>query len=386
MGIGRIVIAGAGLAGLRTAERLRHLGHADPITLVGAEEHLPYDRPPLSKTVLADHTAQRPPLREGDYADLDLDLRLGVRAEGVDVGGARLLLGDDSVGYDRLVIATGVRPRLPALFASWEGVHALRDWEDCVALRAELAGARELVVVGAGVLGCEVAATARGLGVNVTVVERLDQPLAPVLGTVLGAHVAGLHRAAGVRLMCGVEVTALKGDGRVAGVELADGTVLPADVVVVAVGSAPNTEWLAGSGITVDDGVLCDRTGATATPGVWAAGDVARLPHPWAPGTVRFEHWNGAIDLANTVAANLLADEPKPLAAVPYFWTDQYGLRLQALGLPAPTDEFAVVAGSLESGKFLAHYLRDGIVTGVAAIGMPGPLARSRPQVGRPAP
>ena len=385
MGIGRVVVAGAGLAGLRTAERLRRLGHTGPITVAGAEEHLPYDRPPLSKSVLAEVTADRPPLRDEDYAPLDLDLRLGVRATGVDVAGRRLLLGAEAVEYDRLVIATGVRPRLPALFASWAGVHVLRHWEDCVALRAELAGARSLVVVGAGVLGCEVAATARGLGLDVTLVERLDQPLSPVLGPAIGAHLAGLHRAAGVRVRCGTEVTGLKGDGRVAGVELADGTVLLADVVVVAVGSVPNTEWLAGSGIAVDDGVVCDRTGRTSVPEVYAAGDVARLPHPWAGGTVRFEHWTGAVDTAQLVAANLLAEEPKPLAAVPYFWSDQYGLRLQALGLPSPADEFAVVDGSLGSGRFLAHYRRDGVVTGAAAIGMPGPLAKCRRLIGHPA-
>ncbi|HEX2132047.1 MAG TPA: FAD-dependent oxidoreductase [Actinophytocola sp.] len=378
MSIGRVAVVGAGLAGLRTVERLRRLGHDGPVTLVGAEEHLPYDRPPLSKAVLASAEAARPPLREEDYAALDVDLRLGVRATGVD--GRRLLLSSGLVEFDRLVVATGVRPRRPAVFADWPGVHVLRDWADCVALRAELAAARSLVVVGAGVLGCEVAATARGLGVEVTVVERLAHPLP--LGPEIGAHVAALHRANGVTVRCAAEVTRLTGDGPVAGVELADGTVLPADVVVVAVGSTPNTEWLSGSDVPVDDGVLCDRTGRTARPDVWAAGDVARLPHPWRDGTVRFEHWTGAVDTATLVASNLLADEPKPLAAVPYFWTDQYGLRLQAVGLPDPGDEFAVVQGSLADGKFLAHYRRAGVVTGAAAIGMPGPLAKTRRLIG----
>jgi 3-phenylpropionate/trans-cinnamate dioxygenase ferredoxin reductase component len=212
MGIGRVVVAGAGLAGLRTAERLRRLGHTGPITLVGAEEHLPYDRPPLSKAALSSSDARRPPLRAASYDDLDAELRLGEWATGVD--GHRLLLGEDAVEFDRLVIATGVRPRVPALFASWAGMHVLRDWEHCVGLRAELVSARSLVVVGAGVLGCEVAATARGLGLDVTLVERLDQPLAPVLGHTLGAHVAGLHRRAGVRVLCSAEVTALRGGGR----------------------------------------------------------------------------------------------------------------------------------------------------------------------------
>ncbi|OLF15536.1 NAD(P)/FAD-dependent oxidoreductase [Actinophytocola xanthii] len=378
------VIVGAGLAGLRTAERLRRLGHTGPVTVVGAEPHLPYDRPPLSKAVLTDPAAERPPLRAEEYAELDLDLRLGTRATGVDLPGRRLLLDGDAVGYDRLVVATGVRPRLPALFAGWGGVRLLRDWEDCVALRSALASARSVVVVGAGVLGCEVAATARGLGLDVTLVERLDQPLSPVLGPVIGGHVAGLHRAAGVRVLCSTEVTGLKGDGRVAGVELADGMVLPADVVVVAVGSTPNTEWLATSGLELADGVVCDNTGRTSDAHVFAAGDVARFPHPWGPGTVRFEHWTGAVDTAHLVAANLFAERPTALSAVPYFWTDQYGLRLQALGLPAPDDELDVVAGSLAEGRFLAHYHRAGTVTGAVAIGMPGPLAKCRGLIGRP--
>ncbi|WP_260193242.1 NAD(P)/FAD-dependent oxidoreductase [Actinophytocola gossypii] len=376
--MGRIAVVGAGLAGLRTVERLRRLGHAGPVTLVGAEEHPPYDRPPLSKAVLASPEAARPPLREEDYAALDVDLRLGTHATGVD--GHRLLLSSGEVEFDRLVVATGVRPRRPAVFDGWSGVHVLRDWADCVGLRTALAAGRSLVVVGAGVLGCEVAATARGLGLDVSVVERLAHPLP--LGPAVGAHLAALHRANGVTLRCGAEVTGLKGDGRVAGVELADGTVLPADVVVVAVGSTPNTEWLSGSDVPVDDGVLCDRTGRTARPDVWAAGDVARMPHPWRAGTVRFEHWTGAVDTAGLVAANLLADEPKPLAAVPYFWTDQYGLRLQAIGLPDPADEFEVVQGAVEDGKFLAHYRRDGVLTGAAAMGMPGPLAKTRRLIG----
>lgn len=384
MGTQRIVVAGTGLAGLRTAERLRRLGHEGPVTLVGAEEHLPYDRPPLAKAVLGSADAPRPPLRTEDYGPLDLDLRRGVAATGVDTANRRLLVGEDTIPYDHLVIATGVRPRVPGLFASWAGVHVLRSWEHCVGLRSELAAARTLVVVGAGVLGCEVAATARGLGLDVTLVERLDQPLLP-LGPVLGEHLAAMHRAAGVRLLCATEVVGLKGDGRVSGVELGDGSVLAADVVVVAVGSAPNTEWLDGSGVAVADGVLCDRTGATSAPGVWAAGDVARLPHPWAAGTVRFEHWTSAVDTANLVAANILAGDPAELAAVPYFWTDQYGRRVQCLGLPLPTDEFAVVAGSVAEGRFVAHFRRDGIVTGAAAIGMPGPLAKCRPLIGRPA-
>ncbi len=314
----RIVIAGGGLAGSRTAERLRRAGYDGELTLVGGEPHAAYDRPPLSKKVLTqdDEPAEPLYLRAPD----DLETLTGVHAAGLDPSAHTVTLDDGAtLGYDRLVIATGVRPR--RLFGDWQGVYVLRTWPDGVALRAALREAKRLVVIGGGVLGCEIAASARALDVTVTIVELLEQPL--------------------------------------------------------------NTEWLAGSGVALDDGVVCDRTGATSVPDVWAAGDVARLPHPWAEGTIRLEHWQAAGDMAALVAGNLVADEPVPLTAVPYFWTDQYQSKFQVIGLPAPDDELTVLDGTLD-GKFAAHYTRAGILTGAITVGMPAALAPFRKRIGTP--
>lgn len=377
----RIVIVGGGLAGCRTAERLRRAGFDGGLTLVGGEPHAAYDRPPLSKKVLTqeDEPAEPSYLRGTD----DVESLLGVHAAGLDVNAHTVALDDGStLGYDRLVIATGVRPR--RLFGDWQGVHVLRTWSDGLALRSALRETKRLVVIGGGVLGCEIAASARALDVNVTIVELLDQPLIAALGSSIGAVIADLHRAHGVDVRCSTRVSHLDGvGGRVDRVVLADGTVLDADLVVVAAGAVPNTEWLADSGVPVDDGVLCDRTGATAAPDVWAAGDVARLPHPWADGTIRLEHWQSAGDTAALVAKNLVADEPAPLTAVPYFWTDQYQSKFQVIGLPSPTDELTVLDGALD-GKFAARFTRAGVLTGAITVGMPAALAPFRKAVGTP--
>jgi 3-phenylpropionate/trans-cinnamate dioxygenase ferredoxin reductase subunit len=376
MGIDRIVIVGGGLAGARTADRLRRAGYEGGLTLVGGEPHAAYDRPPLSKKVLTQPDEPAPQFVRGSVEALT-----GVHASGLDTAARTVTLDDGSaLGYDRLVIATGVRPR--RLFTEWQGVLVLRTWADGLALRAALREAKRLVVVGGGVLGCEVAASARALGLDVTVVELLEQPLLAVLGPAVGAAIAALHRAQGVDVRCATRVTRLSGSGdRVARVELSDGSVLDTDLVVVAAGAVPNTEWLADSDVAIADGVLCDRTGATSVPDVYAAGDVARLPHPWAEGTVRLEHWTAAGDTAALVAQNLLATEPSPLTAVPYFWTDQYQSKFQVVGLPGPEDELTVLDGTLD-GKFAAHYTRAGILTGAITVGMPAALAPYRKLVG----
>ncbi|GAA3742202.1 NADPH-dependent 2,4-dienoyl-CoA reductase/sulfur reductase-like enzyme [Spinactinospora alkalitolerans] len=383
-----IVIVGGGLSGLRTAEKLRRLGHEGPVTLVGAESRLPYDRPPLSKTLLTQEAepAEAALLRPAErYAELGIDVRTSARAVSLDAENRRVALDTgESIAFDRLVIATGVRARTIGAFGSLGGVHTLRTWEDCLALRAATRSAAHLTVVGAGVLGCEVAASARALGLDVALVESLGQPLARVLGAAVGESVASLHRDAGVRLHCAAGVTSAEGEERVERVVLTDGGAIDTDAVVVAVGSVPDTEWLEGSGIALDDGVLCDRTGRTSIEEVFAVGDVARMPHPHGNGTVRFEHWSGAGDTASLVAANLLADpaDRRPLSEVPYFWSDQYGARIQCLGTPDPDDALTVVDGALEAGRFLALYSGDGLVTGAVAIGMPAALARCRTGVG----
>jgi len=386
-GAGTIVIVGAGLAGLRTAERLRRLGHGGPITLVGDEPHRPYDRPPLSKALLTqeEEPAAAMPLRTEPYADLGLDLRLGVHATALDTARRLLLLaGGEELRYGRLVIATGLRPRMIGAFGGMAGVYVLRSFEDLLALRAGLRGARRVTVAGGGVLGCEIAAAARTRGAEVTLVEPQERPMLGALGAEAGEAVAALHREQGVRVLCSTGIRGLEGHGRVERVVLDDDSKLPSDLVVAAIGAVPNTEWLAGSGLLLDDGVVCDRTGRTSAEGVWAAGDVARMPHPYGGGTVRLEHWTSAADTAALVAANLLTapGKAREATAVPYFWSDQYDVKIQCLGVPHADDTLTVAAGAPASRRFLGLYSREGRVTGAVAMGMPAALARCRAAIG----
>ncbi|MFD0688617.1 NAD(P)/FAD-dependent oxidoreductase [Actinomadura fibrosa] len=383
-GGGTIVIVGAGLGGLRTAERLRRLGHAGPITLVGDEPHRPYDRPPLSKGLLTqpEDPAEAAPLRTAPYADLGIDLRLGVRAAALDIAGRRLVLdGGGELRYRKLVIATGLRPRMiGALAAGRAGVHTLRSFEDLLSLRAGLRGARRVTVVGGGVLGCEIAASARTRGAEVTLVETLEQPMLGALGAQVGELVAGLHRDRGVRVLTSTRIRGLDVLDGVKRVVLEDGSALPSDLVVAAVGAVPNTQWLEGSGLELADGVVCDRMGRTSAEDVWAVGDVARMPHPYGAGTVRLEHWTSTADGAALVARNLLAahGEAQEATEVPYFWSDQYEVKIQCLGLPSADDTLTVAAGAPASHRFLGLYSREGRVTGAVAMNMPAAVARTR--------
>ncbi|MFM8303575.1 MAG: NAD(P)/FAD-dependent oxidoreductase, partial [Actinomycetota bacterium] len=264
----RVVVVGASLAGLRTAEELRRLGFAGTLTLVGAEVHRPYDRPPLSKDFLAGTTdAAGLALRRQPYDELDLDLRLGVRATGVDLGGSVLATDAGEIPFDGLAIATGAAPRRLPDQPNLAGIHVLRTLDDAVALRADLAQASRLVVVGAGFIGAEVAATCSARGIAVTMLEALPSPMVRGLGPLLGDALAALHRAHGVDLRTSVGVAGFAGTDRVEQVVLDDGTTLDADVVLVGVGAAPVTDWLEGSGLTLDNGVVCDAT-LLAAPGV----------------------------------------------------------------------------------------------------------------------
>lgn len=380
-----VVVVGAGLAGLRTVERLRRAGHSGTITLIGAEAAAPYDRPPLSKAVLtADEEPQPPHLRPAEaYSELSLDLRLGATAVGLDLARREVRLADGSaVAYDALVLATGSRARIPAAWTSASATHVLRTWEDAIALRRALvaaAGVGSAVVVGAGVLGCEIAAAARRHEVAVDLVDVADRPLARVVPAPVGAAVARLHATHGVTLRLGAGVASIDAaEGRPC-VTLDDGTVLAPDLVVVAVGSAVDTGWLAEAGLAVEDGVVCDSEGRTSDPHVWAVGDIARLPH--GSGSRRLEHWTAAGDGAARVAARILGQEPGAKVDVPYFWSDQYDAKIQTLGLPDDGDDLQVVAGALDEDRFLAVCSRGGLVTGVVGIGMPGQLMRCRTAV-----
>ncbi|MGW0711420.1 NAD(P)/FAD-dependent oxidoreductase [Streptomyces sp. NPDC002643] len=363
----RVVIVGASAAGLAAAETLRREGFGGTLTLIGDEPYLPYDRPPLSKQLLtgawdADRLTLRTP---DDINALHLDLLLGAAATGLDPAQRTVALADGStVSYDGLVIATGVRPRrLPG-----EGAHILRTLDDALALRDVLKPGRRLVVVGAGFLGAEVAAVAIQRGCAVTLLEPAPVPLAHAVGDEVGRVLTRAHLEHGVSLRCGVTVTKVTERG----VRLSNGELIAADGVLVAVGSLPNTEWLEGSGLTVGDGVVCDEY-CQAAPGVYAAGDVARWHNPLFGTQMRIEHRTNAAEQGMAVARNLLAapEARKPFAPVPYFWSDQYDMKIQAYGYLRGHDEVAVVEGDLADRRFLAVYRTGDRLTGVLAVGMP---------------
>jgi NADPH-dependent 2,4-dienoyl-CoA reductase/sulfur reductase-like enzyme len=388
----RIVIVGASLAGLRAAEELRAQGFAGPVTLIGAEPHLPYDRPPLSKQVLAgtqppEGTAL-PVAVAGGLDGLDVEWRLGARATGLDLGDRVVeLAGGDRVPFDGLVIATGAAPReLPGTEAL-AGVHTLRTLDDCLAIRADLeAGARSVVVVGAGFIGSEVAATCRGLDCEVTVLEALPVPLGRALGDEMGKVMGDLHRDHGTDVRLGTGVAGFEGDGggRVARVRLVDGGAVEADLVVVGIGVSPNTGWLEGSGLALDDGVVCDASGLAA-PGVVAAGDVARWPSHRFGELMRVEHWDNAITMGVHAAGRLLAalgaGDPagaRPYDPVPWFWSDQYDRKIQLAGRSSGADEVLVVDGAPADRRFVALYRRRDRLAGVLAMNRPRQLMTYR--------
>ncbi|MFD4294229.1 NAD(P)/FAD-dependent oxidoreductase [Rhodococcus sp. NPDC058505] len=385
MGVGRIVIVGAGLAGLRTAEELRRAGHEGAITLLGEESHLPYDRPPLSKDVVRGENDDVT-LKPAEYYDeLGVELRLGARAVSVDPSARTVTLEDGTgVDYDRLVIATGLTPRRIPGLPDLQGVHVLRTLDDSLALRADLTAGRTGLVVGAGFIGCEVAASMRARGLDVVLVEPQPSPLASVLGEQVGALVARLHTGEGVDVRTGVGLDSLRGDTRVTGAVLGDGTEIAADVVVVGIGSHPVTGWLEGSGIDLADrtaggGVLADEAGRTSDPNVWVVGDVAAWRHPEGDQR-RVEHWSNVGEQAKVLAHTLVTGAAPDVAAqVPYFWSDQYDVKIQALGEPSGTDTVHLVRD--DGRKFLAYYERDGRLVAVVGGGLAGAVMKMRAKV-----
>ena len=455
-----VAVVGAGLGGLRVAEQLRAAGHLGPVTVIGAERHMPYNRPPLSKELLAHELADAEATPEANADDLaalhervafrrrasvaDVTFRLGVPVTGADVTAGELALADgDTVRFDGLVVAAGLRPRhlnVPGPAGPGSGRHVLRTLDDCASLRAGLreaiapwadhppgtsptietanaTGARSsrgsagaapsrprVVVVGAGFVGCEVACTALSLGCDVTVVEPAGPPMLRVLGDPLARAVQRAHERAGMTFVLGQAVIAYAGQDRVTGVVLADGTdgasprvsggpasgglalagtVLPADLVVEAIGSLPNTEWLADAGLDLTDGVLCDNglsaVGRAGLP-VTAVGDVARFPNPLFDDVPRrVEHWSMPTDTARRAAATLharLAGDPvdvNPFRPLPYFWSDQGDLRLQSFGSPGLADDVLVTEGDLDQldKGLLATYHRGGRLVGSVAFNLP---------------
>ena len=370
-----VTVVGASLAGLRAAEALRRAGFEGPVTLIGAEPHLPYDRPPLSKQVLAgDWAPERSALTTTDkLADLDIEVRLGVRASGFNLATRALTLASgEAIEVDGLIAATGARARTLPGTDDLAGVHVLRSLDDCLALRADLdATPQRVLVVGAGFIGAEVAATARGRGLEVTMVEALANPLERILGSEMGAVCAAVHRDHGVDLRTGVGVEGLDGAERVQQVRLSDGSTVDADVVVVGIGVIPNTEWLEGSGVTLRDGVICDAT-TLAAPRMTAAGDVARWPNELFGGEeMRIEHWDNAAAQGAHAAHRLLDASTGPFAPVPWFWSDQYDRKIQLAGRVHPDDEVRIVDGSVDERRFAAIYGRAGRLVGVLGFNRP---------------
>lgn len=383
----RIVVVGSSLAGVRAVEALRRKQYGGALTLVGAEPHFPpYDRPPLSKQALAG-PAERQPERLRVDADLDVDLALGRRAVALDSETREVRLDDDTVlDYDGLVVATGAFARPLPDTQDRTNVHLLRTIEDATRLRAELAPGRRVAIIGAGVLGCEIAATCRKIDMHVSLIDIFAEPMLRVLGPTYARAVAELHRRHGVDLLLGRQVLGLRGAPEVDGVLLDGDEIIDADLVVVSIGAVPDTDWLQGSGLELADGVLCDEACFAIGSGrtVVAAGDVARWHHPLLRRTIRIEHWTNAASQGQTAAQNLLAaltrtDEPVPYAVLPYYWSDQYGWKLQFIGTIG--EATVLEDGSVQEDKFVATYHSQGRLVGVLAVNSPSQIPRWRPKI-----
>ena len=377
-----VTIVGASLAGLRGAETLRSDGFDGRITVVGDETEAPYDRPPLSKQLLAGKwEVDRVALYRAErLVELDLDFELGVRATALDLRDRSLELdGHRRLPFDGLLIATGSSPRQLPNTPELEGIYTLRTLADSLAIRREFESGPRVVVVGAGFIGAEVAATARERGLDVIMIEALPVPLGRVLGEQMGALCGDVHRDHGVDLRLGVGVDGFDGHQRVERVRLSDGTAVDADVVIVGVGVAPNTSWLEGSGLTVDNGVLCDAS-CLAAPGITAAGDVARWPNERFDEVARVEHWDHAIDMGAHAARRLLQidAEATPFTPVPFFWSDQYDRKIQLAGRPRPDDDVHIATGSTAERRFAAMYARAGKLVAVLGFNRPRHVAQFR--------
>jgi NADPH-dependent 2,4-dienoyl-CoA reductase/sulfur reductase-like enzyme len=383
-GLETIVVVGTSLAGLRSVEALRSGGYEGRIVWVGDEPHLPYDRPPLSKELLrGDWDSDRVALRRtGGYDDLSVELRSGVRAAALDLADRCVeLAGGERLRFDGLVIATGASARTLPGAPSLEGLHVLRSLDDAVALRDALDAGPRVAVIGAGFIGCEVAASCRSRGLDVTLIEALAMPMARGIDPGTGELCAALHRDHGVDLRLGTLVERIEGSTRVERLRLSDGTFVEADVVIVGIGVTPATGWLVSSGLDLDDGVLCDETLATKAPGVVAAGDVARWRHPSYARPVRLEHWTNAVEQGAAAAGRLLAGSAEPFAPVPFVWTDQYDAKIQVAGEVDDADATRVVYGTVQGGRFVRLFGRAGQLVGAVAWKRPRQLMQIRRQL-----
>ncbi|MER6959743.1 MULTISPECIES: FAD-dependent oxidoreductase [unclassified Streptomyces] len=379
-----VAVVGASLAGLSAARSLRKQGYDGRLVVIGDEFHRPYDRPPLSKEFLAGTLGEADLALETDDEELAAEWLLGVRATGLDHAERAVRLADGrTLRADGIVIATGAAARTLPGSEGLAGVHTLRTLDDARALRDELGRGGRLVVIGGGFIGAEVASTAYALGLDVTVIEAAPTPLAGPLGETMGAVVSALHADHGVRLLCGVGVKGLSGESRVDAVLLEDGRSVPADIVVVGVGARPCVEWLEGSGIALDNGVKCGADGRSSLAGVVAVGDCANWYDPRAGSHRRVEHWTGALERPAAAVATLLAGGavepgvPRP----PYFWSDQYGVKIQFAGSAAGADSVTVEEGVSGDRNVLAVYRRADQPVAVLGMNQPRLFTRWRKQL-----
>ena len=384
----RIVIVGASLAGVRAAETLRSLGFSGSITMVGDEPHMPYDRPPLSKNFLAgEWEADRVALRKPEaLEELNLTWKLGSAATSLNLEENSLTLASGEIlTYHGLIIATGgVVRRLPNQ-PTVAGVHVLRTLSDAENLRNEIVEGARVVVIGAGFIGLEAAATASKRGAQVTVLEGLEAPLIRALGAEMGAAIGAVHTRNGVDVRCGVQVQSINGTDRVTSITLGNGEEVPADVVIVGIGVAPATQWCEGSGLTIRDGIVCDENLCAGPAHVFVAGDVLRWPNSLftdVEADMRVEHWTNAAEQGAIAAKNLFASmyetELEPYAAVPFFWSDQFDARIQCLGRPSANAQVDIVDGNIDDGKFCAIYTVNNRLTAVLGVSKPKLVMPSR--------
>jgi len=386
-----VVVVGAGLGGLRVCEGLRRLGFDGSLTLVGAEEGHPYDRPPLSKEVLKGTRPNPPALRDSEEMDaLTLDLRTASTAVELDPVAQHVRLADGEVlRYDALVVATGARPRPWALGAVATNVWTLRTSDDAASIARLIADRGRLAVLGAGFIGCEVAASAREMGCDVTLLEMLPAPLSHVIGLAAGEEIARRHLAAGVDLRCGVTIEDVIVDqGRLRAIRLPGGAVIEVDGLVAGLGVVPNVEWVQSSGLLVDDGIVCNAVGETSHQSVYALGDVARWVNVTSGRHRRVEHWTTTTEQAGIVAAQI-ADGPherRHLDEVPYFWSDQYGTKIQCLGEPSGSADITMVRTGPTGDRPLFVYSRAGRMSGVLGFGLARVIMRLRPLLADRAP
>ncbi|KRA24693.1 hypothetical protein ASD65_09900 [Microbacterium sp. Root61] len=379
--LGKVVIVGAGAAGTRFAQALRRGGYDGEVVLVGDERGLPYHRPLLSKEVLSS-AKEMDDIRlcsAEDLAEQQIEFVRGTHAVGLDLAGKQVLIEEgESISYDTLIIATGVRPRLVGTAITGGRTHTLHTALECYGLRAALVGAQRVAVIGGGFIGSEIAATVRELGRDVELISSTRHPLERVMGTWAGQHVARVHEANGVQLRMSTRVTDVSATSDGVRVNLADGGTVEADIAIIGIGSSPATQWLENSGLDIHDGVVVDSDGRTQDESIWAIGDIARR-RAEDGSTLRVEHWTSATEQADALARLLLGKPPVTIPKLDYLWTDMYGFKIQMFGhIPAGAQEHVLLE---EEGKFIVAYTVDGRLCAVVGRGVAGRFMRFRTAV-----